>query len=133
VSATEVTAMSLSSRDGQALEAIEDELAASDQELASMLAMFTRLTVGEAMPVRETVQGGCPSVARSRRSARLPRDGSSRTAVSQRGKLLMALWVLVSVTLIAVAAVISRGAASPCTVRAAPGCAGHHVAHVHQA
>jgi hypothetical protein len=129
----EVAAMSLSSRDRQALEAIKEELAASDQELASMLDMFTWLTAGEAMPLRERARGGGLSVARPPRSAHLPRDGPSGKPVRRRGKLLVVLWVLVSVTLIAVAAVINRGDAGSCTVPAAPACTGHQAAHVHQA
>ena len=109
--------MSLSSRDRQALEAIEGELAASDQRLASMLAFFTRLVAGEAMPVRDRGRGGGGHAARAGR---------------KRGQLLMALWVLISVVLIAVAAVISRGDASPCMVPGAAACAAHHVPHVHK-
>ena len=42
--------MSLSERDQQALDGIEDGLAGSTPKLAAMLATFTRLTVGEEMP-----------------------------------------------------------------------------------
>lgn len=50
--------MSLTAREQQALQAIEDRLAGSDPELASLLATFTRLTSSEEMPVRERVQRG---------------------------------------------------------------------------
>ena len=46
----EVAAMSLSERDQQALDGIEDGLAGSTPKLAAMLATFTRLTAGEEMP-----------------------------------------------------------------------------------
>ena len=42
--------MSLSERDQQALDGIEDGLAGSTPKLAAMLATFTRLTAGEEMP-----------------------------------------------------------------------------------
>ena len=40
--------MGLSEREQQALDSIEDGLAGSDPELASLLATFTRLTAGDA-------------------------------------------------------------------------------------
>ena len=110
--------MSLSSRDRQVLAAIAEELAESDRELASRLSFFSRLTVGEAMPVRES---------------RGSRESSGRTRGSGvRATLLMALWVVISVCLIVVAAVISRGDASPCTVPTAPACAVHQTPRGHQ-
>jgi len=116
--------VSLSSRDRQALEAIEGELAESDQRLASMLAFFTRLVAAEAMPVRERGRGRGPA-GQTRRPPR-------RRASGPCGQLLIALWVLISVVLIAVAAVISRGDASPCMVPGAAACAAHHGPHPHR-
>jgi len=46
----EVAVMSLSARDQQALDGIEDGLAGSTPKLAAMLATFTRLTSGEEIP-----------------------------------------------------------------------------------
>jgi hypothetical protein len=108
--------MSLSSRDRQVLAAIAEELAVSDRELATRLAFFSRLTVGEAMPVRES-------------AARQGRTGGGGV----RAALLMVAWVVISVCLIVVAAVISRGDPSPCTVPAAAVCAVHHAPRGHQA
>lgn len=47
--------MSLSARDQQALQGIEDDLAGTDPGLAALLATFTRLTSDEEMPAREKV------------------------------------------------------------------------------
>jgi len=47
--------MSISERDQQALDLIEEDLAGSVPELAAKLAVFTRLTADEAMPPRERV------------------------------------------------------------------------------
>jgi hypothetical protein len=111
--------MSLSSRDRQALAAIAEELAESDRELATRLAFFSRLTVGEAMPVRQS---------------RESRERQGRTGGGGvRAALLMVLWVVISVCLIVVAAVISRDDPSPCTVPTAAVCAVHHAPRGHQA
>jgi hypothetical protein len=115
-----------STRDRQALAAIADELAASDQELASRLALFTRLTVGEAMPVRESRARARGRDARTA-GTRHPPGATGSQPGGWRGTLLMVLWVLISVILIAVASVVSRGDPSPCTVPGAAGCAAHHV------
>ena len=44
--------MSLSAREQQTLEDIEDGLAGSDPGLAARMAMFTRLPAGDEMPAR---------------------------------------------------------------------------------
>lgn len=51
--------MSLSVRERHALHCIENGLVGSDPKLASLLATFTRLTAGEAMPVREKIGECC--------------------------------------------------------------------------
>ena len=45
--------MSISNQGHQALQSIEADLLGSGPELAAKLARFTRLTAGEAMPLRE--------------------------------------------------------------------------------
>jgi hypothetical protein len=52
----EVAVMSLSAREKYTLHSIEYRLSGSDPELASLMALFTRLTAGEDMPARETIQ-----------------------------------------------------------------------------
>src|SRR5215469_11246620 len=48
--------MGISERERQVLDSIERELAQHDQQLASMLMMFSRLTADERMPAREPVR-----------------------------------------------------------------------------
>lgn len=48
--------MSLSAREQQALDSIEDRIAGSDPKLASLMATFTRLAAGEEMPMRERIR-----------------------------------------------------------------------------
>ena len=50
--------MSLSHRERTALAAMENDLARSSPKLASMLTIFSRLTEGEELPVREWVRPG---------------------------------------------------------------------------
>ncbi len=88
--------MGIRERDRQALGSIEHRLACSDPALASMLAFFTRLTAGEAMPVREKI--GAPH----RRARRWP-------------LALLSLWLIVSVGLIAVALILSTSGHDACT------------------
>lgn len=45
--------MSISEREQTVLASIENDLAGSSPELTSMLTIFSRLTAGEEMPVRE--------------------------------------------------------------------------------
>src|SRR5258705_262219 len=52
----EVTGMSLSSKEQQALASMDDGLAGSDPKLASLLATFARLASDEEMPVREEIR-----------------------------------------------------------------------------
>lgn len=48
--------MSISEREQESLDSIEDDLVGSGPELASKLAMFVRLTAGEEMPKRERIR-----------------------------------------------------------------------------
>ena len=111
--------MSLSTREQQALEGIENRLAGSDPKLAALLVTFARLTSGEAMPAREEV----------REDARLPGRWTRR--VFRRARRLLAayagldhalalLWVLVAVGVIAVAVALSGGGRAGACVRSWP-------------
>lgn len=114
--------MSLSAREQQALQSIEYRLADADPGLASMLATFTRLTAGEALPTRENT-GTAPG---SR-----PHRGVLALRVHLRRQYAWALlWLGTVVALIALALVLShdngRAACAPLTmacVRQAPGSA----------
>ena len=69
--------MSLNQLETKALGSIADGLAGSDPRLASMLTIFSRLTAGEEMPVREKTRArrGRPAAHRPRRARRHPRRG----------------------------------------------------------
>jgi len=115
-----VSAMSLSEREQQALQSIEDRLADADPRLASMLAAFTRLTEGEAPPTRENA-GTAPG-SRPHRSVPSLR-------VRPRWQHAWALlWLGTVAALIALALVLGQGsggvACAPLTIacaRQAPG------------
>ena len=95
--------MSLSARDQQALDAIEDALASSDPGLTAMLAQVSRLAAGEDMPVRERIRD------RRRRGAR-PRD-RSRWHPGWALKSV-ALWLAISVALVVTALAIRHTSGS---------------------
>jgi Protein of unknown function (DUF3040) len=105
----EVTVMSLSAREQQALDFIEDRLAGSDPRLASLLATFARLTSDEDMPVREKIRAaGRRDTHGLLRLFRLfRRPGFQRAAPL--------LWLLITFAMIAVALVLSGGRGATCT------------------
>ena len=90
--------MSLSAREQQALDAMEDRLAGSDPGLARLLATFARLTSDEQMPVREKIR------AASRR--RLHEHLGFQGAVG-------VLWLLIAIVLVAVALLAGSPGRSP--------------------
>src|SRR5215471_763884 len=77
----EVTVMSLSPKEQQALASIEDGLVGADPKLASLQATFARLASGEEMPVREKIRKQSLHRGNVRRPARrlFPRLGLQRT------------------------------------------------------
>ncbi|MGH3233199.1 MAG: DUF3040 domain-containing protein, partial [Streptosporangiaceae bacterium] len=122
--------MSLSAREQQALDSIEHRLADSDPRLASLLATFSRLTSGEALPVREKIQAGWQQATRLRGGRRSRCGGGRRRAFWRRRPLgqqlaCLLLWLVVSIALIVFALVAGhKGArdvcpdwASACAVR----------------
>jgi hypothetical protein len=112
--AMEVAVMSLSAHEQQALDSIEDGLCGADSKLASLLATFTRLTAGEEMPVPEKIQMGKRSATRLRRR---PRRGTAGQARVSPGLAAAGLWLLISVTMIAVVLALGRGDGNgTCTV-----------------
>ena len=94
--------MSLSAREQQALDCIEDELAGSDPKLAWLLATFARHASGEELPVREKIPNPALRRGNVRRPARrlFPRLGVQQT--------MLLLWLTVTIALIAVALVLNR-------------------------
>lgn len=129
--------MSRSAREQQALHSIEERLAGSDPKLASLLATFTRLTAGEAMPAREKTWVDCRQATRHQPHSRHhPRwDTVCRNARRmchrlgwQRVGLL--LWVVISIALVAVALLAGRGGSKGSCARSwATACTGQAPAH----
>lgn len=125
--------MSLSEREQQALQSIGDQLADADPGLASMLATFTRLTAGEALPARENI--ATPGFR--------PRRGMPALRVHMGPRYAWALlWLGAVAALIAVALVLSHGngraACAPLTIACiqqvpgrATGTVGYRVAPAH--
>jgi len=102
--------MSLSAREQQTLEDIEDGLAGSDPGLAARMAMFTRLTAGDEMPAREMTGP----------DRRFPGGrGLWRRLVLRVGPVL---WLLIALLLIA-AALAMKGSTRPCAGSWPAGCA----------
>lgn len=117
--------MRFRAREQRELDLIEEEIAASDAELASLLAMFARLAAGEELPAREQLW------ARRRPSGRqlgagLEAPGGASTRL---GLFAALLWLAVSLALIASILATGRGAGGKGC--AAPGitCAGQTSAH----
>jgi Protein of unknown function (DUF3040) len=109
--------MSLSAREQQALDCIEDELAGSDPKLAWLLATFARHASGEEMPVREKIPNLALRRGNVRRPARrlFPRLGLQQT--------MLLLWLTVTIALIAVALVLNRDSRNgPCPESRAVAC-----------
>lgn len=112
--------MSLSEHEQQALHSIEYRLADADPELASMLATFTRLTAGEALPARENI-GPAPRFR--------PHRGMPPLRVRLRRQYAWALlWLGAVAVLISLGLILSHGdgraVCAPLTiacVRQAPG------------
>lgn len=94
--------MSLSAREQQALDCIEDELAGSDPKLAWLLATFARYASGEDLPVRDKI----PNLALRRGNVRRP----SRRLFPRLGlqQTMLLLLLTVTIALIAVALVLNR-------------------------
>jgi hypothetical protein len=118
----EVTAVSLSARDRQALTCIEARLASSDPKLAWMLNAFTRLTAGEDMPAPERTS----RLARAFRLGRvpaLPRRRPRSRPRWQRPCLL--LWLATSLALITTAVVLAQANAGTCSWPAPAACVQH--------
>jgi Protein of unknown function (DUF3040) len=119
----EVLIMSLSPRERRTLDSIEQGLVGSDPKLASLLATFTRLTAGEALPVGETIKAGWRAVTRPRSARRHPRGGGTWPCGRWRGMLprqplaVALVWLVTSIVLIAVALAMNHsGGQAGCAV-----------------
>jgi hypothetical protein len=127
--AMEGRAMSLSAWEQQTLDSIKDGLAGSDPQLAALLTTFTRLASGEEMPVQEEIPAGSGrTIRRSRRSrrhrCRAGRGPRSRP-MPERARLqwiVMLVWLVITVAMITVAVVMTRGGSQGACQGAWPAC-----------
>ena len=115
-------AMSLSAWEEKALDSIKDEFTDSDPKLVKLLTAFTQLASGEAMPVRDRIRAGsrraishplrkrrrCCQTGACRNSSRIFRFLGLQHA-------LVLVWLLITVTLIAVSVVLSGGSQGTAT------------------
>jgi hypothetical protein len=121
--------MSLNAREQYVLDSIRTSLADSYPDLVGIMATFTALTAGEAMPAREQIGLGW-RWARTRRRAR--RAGPRARRRFGLVQAMMLLWLLTSVAFITVAVALgsstSNGTA-PCGTMGTMSCP--QLAHVH--
>jgi hypothetical protein len=108
--------MSLSGRQRQVLDSIEEGLAQSDPDLVRLLATFTRLASGEKMPVRENIATSSlrrPLTPRCRSGRSRPRR---RYMLQQPGLYQAAalMCVLMIAALVVGVTVFSRGSHGEC-------------------
>ena len=112
--------MSISEREQETLESIREGLARSTPKLASMLAIFSRLTADEQMPVREPVRRAVRGLGTSAAvAAGLMGAGRARLRLAGRW-----LWLVVAVALLALTLTLSHSLrSSPCPVSRFTACA----------
>jgi hypothetical protein len=119
-------AMGLSAQDRQALDFIEDRLAASDPKLASMLATFSRLTAEEAMPLRENIHPVLRSRRRRRRGPTVPVEPGHEASGARNRRCwrrqALALWFVITLALVGAALAAIHAGGGLCPPRAR-GCA----------
>ena len=108
--------MSLGSHDRCVLNAISQDLAASDPELAGLIGTFTRLTAGEQMPPRECIPA---------RRKRFPAPVRGLLTRLGPARALMLLWLLVTAVMISMAVAFSSGGAASCNTFWAKTCTAH--------
>ena len=114
--------MSLNEPEIRALGSIQDGLAGSDPRLASMLTIFSRLAVGEEMPVREKirVRRGRPAAHAPRRARRHPRRSTAPPRASRLYRRLgwqqamLLLWAVISAALLAAALALNTSGHKAC-------------------
>ena len=113
--------MSIGKHEQQVLDSIEHDLARTGPELASMLAMFARLTAGEEMPVWERSRRafGAPTAAAAGAGAKVTGRLTRLRYVMPRLRAQSAwlVWLVITIALITCALMLDRGAGkSACPV-----------------
>jgi hypothetical protein len=131
--------VSLSAHDRRELGAIEQELAASDPQLAAMLSTFSRLAADEAMPGRERIPAGEPPTATQAAFGLFPHRPARRVppGPERRHRLVrllrlspVAAWLVISAALITVAVLLSHsGGNGTCARMLATACVTYGPAH----
>lgn len=120
-------AVSLSARDKEALDLIEEGLAGSDPRFAAKLSAFSRLTDGGEMPARERIRAaGRPSAFRGL----LLRDSDSGRRTRPRRSfywVTLIVWLLISAAMVSVALVLSHSGPPACARGQGTGCANRSV------
>jgi hypothetical protein len=106
--------MSLSGWEQQALDSMEGGLAGSDPGLVFLLATFARLASGEEMPVHEEIRVLGRHATRRPLHNRRPHQGNvhrTRRLCPRLGwqQTIVLLWLTVTIAVVAVALVLSRG------------------------
>ncbi len=106
--------MSISHREQRTLDLIEDDLARSGQDLASKLAVFTRLAAGEEMPARERIRGAvhprAPWLLSFPGHQEPPRDAVQAPRWVNMRIAWRLVWLTVTFALLAVAVGFGHGA-----------------------
>ena len=101
--------MGISEREQETLDSIGAGLARSAPKLASMLAMFSRLTADEEMPVREPTRRAVRALAPGATTA-AGRLGSDRVHWLHLGRTMRGwLWILAAAALLALALTLGYG------------------------
>ena len=118
--------MSISEQERQALESIENGLVLSAPELASMLAMFTRLTAGEKMPPRRPVRRSSGRRLGTAGTAGPPAPGPPRRAHLGRAARPW-LWLPIAVALLALTVILGHGTGRTRCPAGPPAAACRHV------
>lgn len=127
--------VSLSARDRQALEEIEEELGGSDPRFAAKLSAFSRLTDDGEMPARERIRAGR---RRAAGRALLFPVGGERPRRSVFMWISVTIWLVISAALLSVALVLSHTAGTAscaqwkgllCVHRVVPSAPASHTGH----
>jgi len=131
--------VSLSAHDKKALDLIEEGVAGTDPHLAAMMSAFSRLADGEAMPGHERIGGGKRDVATraghvtltARPGRHQPRTAGQHLRSRWSGKWVALAWlVMLLVSLVVAAVVLSRsGTSAACAGWPPSACGSHAVPH----
>ena len=125
--------MSISERERQTLESIEDGLVRSAPKLASMLAIFTRLTASEKMPARGPLRRASSLRPGAGFTAGPPAPGQPRRTHPGRAAGRW-LWLVIAVALLALTVMLDHGTGhTTCTAVARVATCRHAPAHAHPA